>query len=376
MVAVLFFVCNLLIYFTKTSHPPIIIIMDKATFRIIDANFNRAREALRVVEEYCRFVLSNKTFSGESKQIRHELSSEISKLDHDKLIAARDTTSDVGIGQTVEKQLYRTSLTDCFIANSKRLSEALRVLSETCRPISPAIAETLEQLRYRAYKLEKDVSLWSSPNQKFQKVRLYILITSSARDTVLDLIKQCAAGGADCIQLRAKNLSDNKLLILAKDFVNCCQENNVLSIINDRPDIAILAKADGAHVGQTDLAIAEIRKISLSPMIIGQSTHSQAQLAAAIAEQASYIGVGPVFATRTKANADIVGLNYVKEACKNLQNTGIRAVAIGGITLENVSEVLKAGPQAIAVCSAICNAPNPKQACQAFKNKINQDYGD
>ena len=364
------------IHFTKTNCQPIIITMEQATFRIIDANFNRAREALRVVEEYCRFALNNKAFSGEAKQIRHQLCGEISKLDQAKLIAARDTTDDVGIGQTVKKQLHRTSLTDCFTANSKRLPEALRVLSETCQPINPDIADTLEQLRYRAYKLEKDVLLFASPNQKFQRVQLYVLITSSDTKTILALVKQCSDGGADCIQLRAKNLSDDKLLILAKEFVNCCKKNNVISIINDRPDIAILAGADGTHVGQNDLAIAEIQKISLSPMIIGQSTHSTTQLTASITAQANYVGIGPVFSTTTKANAKVVGLKYVKEACQILQNTGIKAVAIGGITLENVVKVLKAGPAAIAVCSEICNAPDPKQACQAFKNKIDQYYSD
>ena len=99
--------------------------MERAVYRIIDANFNRAREALRVMEEFCRFGLNSSALTGRTKQFRHELSAEIAKLDSAKLIASRDTLGDVGVNTTVDKQIGRDSLYDCFTAACKRLPEAL-----------------------------------------------------------------------------------------------------------------------------------------------------------------------------------------------------------------------------------------------------------
>jgi thiamine-phosphate pyrophosphorylase len=344
--------------------------MERAVYRIIDANFNRSREAIRVIEEFCRFALNSGPLTERAKQIRHELSSAIGRLNAGWLISSRDTLGDVGAGKTVVEQLVRSELRDSLTAGCKRLTEALRVLAEMTQTRDRSVAETIEKLRYAAYTLEKDITLFSDAFEKFSRVRLYIIITSSLPAEIISLTCKCAAGGADCIQLRAKAVEDDKLFAIAMEFVRICKDAGVLSIINDRVDVAVAAGADGVHLGQNDLPIEQARKLQLAPLIIGKSTHSPRQLRAACEERPTYAALGPVFATQTKPNAEAVGLDYVRQAIEILADTGICNVAIGGITLDNVEDVLRAGAKAIAVCAAVTKASDPTAACGALKEKI------
>ena len=346
------------------------IIMERAANRIIDANFNRAREASRVMEEFCRFVLNSSLLTERAKKLRHELSASIGRLDAGRLISSRDTLGDVGVGKTVEKQLTRGNLNDCFTAGCKRLTEALRALAEVIRIDNEPVAATIEKLRYDAYTLEKDIVLFSDTSAKFKRVGLYIVITSNLPAEVISLTYKCAAGGADCIQLRAKDVEDDRFFALAVEFVKICKDAGIVSVINDRADIAVAAEADGVHLGQNDLPVEQARKLQLAPLIIGKSTHSLKQLRAACAEGLTYVGLGPVFATATKSGADAVGLEYVTQATEVLADTGVGHVAIGGITPDNVERVLDAGAESIAVCSAVTHTSDPAAACRAFKEKI------
>jgi len=344
--------------------------MERAVYRIIDANFNRAREAIRVVEEFCRFALDSDSLTSRARQLRHELSAAIDKLDAGRLISSRDTLSDVGVGKTADKKLARSNLADCFTAGCKRLTEALRTLAEMTQTQDRSVAETIEELRFTAYTLEKDIVLFSEPAVKFKRVRLYIIITSNLPADVISLTHRCVAGGADCIQLRAKAIEDDKLFAIAVEFVQICKAGGVLSIINDRADVAVAAGADGVHLGQNDLPIKQARKLQLAPLIIGKSTHSLEQLRAACDQRPTYVSLGPVFATATKPTAEPVGLDYVKHATEKLAGTGIANVAIGGITLDNVEDVLNAGAVRVAVCSAVTETDDPTAACEALKEKI------
>ena len=144
----------------------------------------------------------------------------------------------------------------------------------------------------------------------------------------------------------------------------------MLRINNDRVDIAVGAGADGVHLGQNDLSIECARRLQLIPLIVGRSTHSLEQLRAAHEQRPAYVSLGPVFTTETKPAAHAVGLGYVREATKELDGTGIGHVAIGGITADNVDEVLGAGAETIAMCSAVTRASDPAAACRVLKEKI------
>jgi len=322
------------------------------------------------MEEYCRFALNSGALSERAKGLRHELCAAVGRLDTGKLMADRDTVGDVGVGQKVEGQLERTTVKDCFTAAAKRLTEALRALAELAQIENRGVAEAVERLRYEAYTLEKDIVLFSEPVEKFNRVQLYVIITSNLPAEVLALASQCAAGGADCIQLRAKDIPDDRLFALAVEFVEMCREMGSLSIINDRADVAIAAGADGVHLGQNDLPVEQVRRIQLAPLIVGKSTHSLKELEGAFPALPSYVSLGPAFPTPTKPGIEIAGTEYIRQGLERLAETGIGHVAIGGITLDNVEQVIAAGAQRVAVCSTVTKAIDPADACRRLKERI------
>ena len=349
--------------------------MEQAIYRIIDANFNRAREAARSIEDFCRFALNSDALTKRLKQLRHELSACVGELDAACLISSRDTLSDVGVGQKVDNQLSRGDLFDCCTAACKRLSEALRVLAEVLRIQSPQASETVERLRYTAYTLEKDIFLQSNTVEKYKGVRLYVVISSSLPAEVITMTGKCVAGGADCLQLRAKNIDDDTLFALAAVFVKICKDAGIVSIINDRTDIAVAAGADGVHLGQNDLPVGRARELGTVPLIVGKSTHAFEELRAACQERPTYAALGPVFKTTTKPDVPAVGLDYVRQAVHMLSQEGLGHVAIGGITADNINRVLEAGATSIAVCSAVTRAGDPTVACRMLKEKISAFQG-
>lgn len=343
---------------------------ERATHRILDANFNRAREALRVIEEYARFALNHAGLSGRAKAMRHRLCAAIGRLDAARLLACRDTTGDVGAGLHVEDQRARRDLEDCLAAACKRLPEALRVLAEVVQAQDPVLAQSLEGLRYEAYTLEKDMTMTLVPSQSFGRVALYVVITSDLPAEALSLTARCVAGGVDCLQLRCKHLPDRPRLALAQEFVGLCRDSGVLSIINDRVDLAVACDADGVHLGLDDLQVSAARSLAHKPLIVGATTHDLDELTRAREENPTYVSIGPVYATATRPDLAPVGPGYVRQALDRLAGTGIGHAAIGGIQMENVDEVIQAGATTIAVCSAVTAAPDPTAACRLLKARI------
>jgi thiamine-phosphate pyrophosphorylase len=347
--------------------------MEKAVYRIIDANFNRAREALRTMEEYCRFVLDDGILSGRAKQLRHQLSGIISKLDTAAMLCSRDSQMDVGKELRVEGQMKRATLEDCFAAAAKRISEALRMLAEVGQTLDPMLYDQFEKLRFEAYTLEKDISLAQYGFLRFKSVGLYVLITVQPefdKKQAIELAGACIDGGADCLQLRCKGLMDKEILSMAETVVDKCRKNSVLSIINDRPDIALICGADGVHLGQGDLSVQDVRRLQHKPLVIGRSTHNTGQLTDAINELSDYVALGPVFATATKQHEPPVGLAYLAQAADILKDSRAGHVAIGGIDLNNIEQVLELGIKTVAIGSAICMAKDPAKACVKFKKTI------
>ncbi len=347
--------------------------MEKAVYRILDANLNRAREALRGMEEYCRFVLDNSTLSGRVKALRHALCQTAAQLEQGKLLCSRDSQNDVGQALRFDGQMKRVSLEDCFVASAKRITEALRALAEVGQTLSPSLYDAFEKLRFDAYTLEKDIYVAGFGYLRMKKVRLYVLLTVKTehdKQTLPELTRACIAGGADCLQLRCKGFPDRDVLNLSETFADLCRKGDVLSIINDSPDIAILSGADGVHLGQQDISVEKARHLQPRPLIAGVSTHSIEQLHQAVAQPCDYVALGPVFATQTKSHEPAAGLSYLNQAMDVLKHCSISHVAIGGITLDNVCQVLEKGVHCIAVCGAICSADSPEKACRDFKRVL------
>jgi len=339
---------------------------DPAVLRLLDAATNRAREALRVLEDYARFVLDDAALSSRLKQMRHAVA-QMARTYPDAVLH-RDTPGDVGVAAKLPDELARADAAAVVIAAGKRLGEALRSIEEYAKIDNPQIAAAAEALRYEFYEIERRLNLAARPRERFASVRLYVVLTES----VCRLPWQAAAaaavtGGADCIQLREKGMDDAELLTRARWLANLCRERGVLSIINDRPDVAMLAGADGVHLGQDDLPAAEARKIVGNRLLIGVSTHQIEHARAALAAGVDYIGVGPFFPSYTKPRDFLPGSAYAREVAAW---NGLPAVAIAGITSANVDEVLATGLRAVAVSSAVCAAADPAAAAAAIKRRM------
>jgi thiamine-phosphate pyrophosphorylase len=164
----------------------------------------------------------------------------------------------------------------------------------------------------------------------------------------LELTRAFLTGGARWIQVRAKHMDAGALLDLCEAVVALARPHDAMVIVNDRADIGRLAGADGVHVGQDDLEVEAVRRILGGTAIVGLSTHTTAQIDAAIETTADYIAIGPVFATATKDTGyEAVGLERVRDTVSRVRDRPV--VAIGGITLENCGEVIAAGARSVAV---------------------------
>ena len=312
--------------------------MDKAVSRIIDANLNRTREALRVMEDYARFALNDRQLSGEIKEARQKLRQAIETLGPAELLSARNTPGDVGTELSSAGEMQRTNSTDVVTAACKRVVESLRVMEEYSKTIHVHTAKQLEQLRYKCYDWEVQLISRGQARKKLNQMRLYVIITSElCRKDPLEVVRDVLKGGADCLQLREKQLPSSQYMDLAEQIARLCHEQDKLFIVNDRPDIAIAAGADGVHLGQEDLPVNAARKVMSSGMIVGVSTHNIEQARKAVADGADYMSVGPIFATGTKLSAEPVGTEYVRQVATEID---LPQVAIGGISLDNVAEVI------------------------------------
>jgi thiamine-phosphate pyrophosphorylase len=204
--------------------------------------------------------------------------------------------------------------------------------------------------------------------------RLYTFVdTAYLRGRTPELVaRQLCEGGADIIQLRAKNSPPADVRHMAEAILPITRAAGVGLVINDHLAIADQVGAEFCHLGQEDFfdaghsQVAEL-KIQNSKIKIGLSTHAPAQAERAIAAGPAYIAIGPIYATGTKPTAQPVTLEYVRWAAENVS---IPWFAIGGINLANLDEVLAAGAQRICVVSAILNAPDITKACQEFKNRF------
>ncbi len=343
---------------------------DAAILRVLDANLNRAREALRVMEEHARLVLADATLTEDIKIVRHELSRAAPDDLAARLPVMRDIVGDVGTAISTESEFDRRGAEDVARSAAMRLGESLRVLEEYGKTTNAEFARRIEGLRYRTYDLERRLIMHTLVRERFGGVRLYVLMTESLCHAStesagwLAVAEATLRGGADCIQLREPNMSDRELVARGRMLAELCRRHDALLIVNDRPDIAALCGADGVHVGQDDLAVADARRIVGPDAIVGVSTHNIEQVAAAARLAPDYIAVGPMFASETKPQPRVAGLTTLREA---RASTSLPIVAIGGINPDRAAEVLESGADALCVCSAIIAAADPESATAEFR---------
>jgi thiamine-phosphate pyrophosphorylase len=350
--------------------------------RIVDASLNRAAEGLRVCEDYVRFVLGDTFLSGELKLLRHDLSVLAQQLPASWRHASRWVAGDVGTSISVASERVRSDPWDVCCASFERTKQAMRSVEEFGKTFSPTWAAQCEPLRYRLYDIEMATSLTVDSRDRLASVRLCVLLDGGTDEAALArLAAELIDAGVEMIQLRDKQLDDRQLVLRGRQLCALAAAARRTStdvggppviIINDRPDLAVATGADGVHVGQDDLTVADARRVLGPTRLVGVSTHSLTQARQAVRDGANYLGVGPVFPSSTKHFESLAGLDLVREVSQEIR---LPAFAIGGIDLANLSQVVTQGGFRIAVGAAVSRANRPAEALTRLRQLLTASPG-
>ena len=348
----------------------------RAIERLLDANLDRAREGLRVIEDWCRFGLERPDLVSRTKDFRQRLG----RCHQASFKLARHTATDPAAGMAHGAQAERQGAAAVVAANCGRVQEALRVLEEFGRGLPGPLAGEAAAIRYGLYDLEVDVLRAAAGpgwrRELLQQCQLY-LVTSPV--TNLEAVVAAALeAGVRLVQYRAKAeapgaagpvISDQQRLSEARALRQLCARHGALFLVNDRIDLALAVDADGVHLGQDDLPPAIARRLLGPDRLIGRSTNRLEQLHQAVADGCDYVGVGPVNATPTKPGRDPVGLDYVRQAAAV---SPIPFFAIGGIDATTLDGALAAGASRVAVVRAITQAADAGAASAALLARLAQ----
>jgi thiamine-phosphate pyrophosphorylase len=328
--------------------------------RILDANFNRLAEGLRVLEEVARMILDDAELTRQLKTLRHDLIRADMPF-HLELLGSRDSARDVGAALEVSGETREKDLSLIVVANSRRVQESLRVLEELAK--LPDFAGKLnsnkyEKGRFEVYTLEKILVSRLMRQDKIKKISgLYGVIDTQilGSKSPLEAARELIRAGVKIIQLRDKTTPKKQLFQIGGELQALCRLHKALFIVNDHLDIALAVQADGLHIGQEDLPVSIARRLLPLNTLLGVSASTPDEVRSAEKDGADYIGVGSIFPTSTKENIDEVGLKRLKQIRRI---TRLPLVAIGGINKDNVKSVLSAGADSVCVISAILRADN------------------
>lgn len=320
-----------------------------------------------MIEESARFAREDPFLTEQCKGLRHRLNREVARIRHQFAVElARDTPGDVGTAISTSDESVRKSVAEVIRANFSRLKESLRCLEEYAKLICPEVSAAFERIRYDAYTLERAFVSVNWALDRFRHAHLYAIVDGQRSHSDFVTLVESLAAEVDVLQLRDKQLDGADLLERAVELVRICR-NQCISIINDRVDVALAAQADGVHVGQSDLPVRSVRQVCGPDMIVGVSTHALAEARSAVLDGATYIGVGPVFPTETKHFDEFVGTVLVQQVAAEIQ---LPAFAIGGVTLDNVDQVIRAGLRRVAVSSFLTRHPQAANAARSLRERL------
>lgn len=323
----------------------------RSLLRILDANLNRAREALRVAEDLARFHRDDADAAARFKDARHSLDRLARPLSRE-LLRARDSERDVGRDGDRPVDAPR-SPRELLSANLKRAGEALRSIEEISKGRYAALSREAHRRRFEMYTLEKRLS---DPRRLLEAARLYVLLdpTVTARP-LARVAEEAVRGGADVLQLRQKPRPDAGL---AREIRAAA--GDAIVVINDDVAVALASGADGVHLGLEDLPIAEARRLGAG--IVGTTSHSLAEARRAKAAGADYVSCGPMYATPLKPDLEPRGFTYLA----GLKKLGLPFFCIGGITRENATPALVRA----AVCAGVIAAKDVAAAARSIRARL------
>lgn len=326
---------------------------DMNIYSAIDACLNRGLEGLRVVEDVMRFSLRRHDAAARLKELRHRLREASAAFPREFLLHARDVAGDAQKFADLPAELRRDRLADVVGANLRRAMEAARSLEELGK-LQAVPGNPFQSIRFELYELEKELVplvARATGKERFHNALYCILDRAFVGEG--DYVATAARmidGGAAVLQLRMKGAGSGRVLAVAREVAGVCRERGVLFFVNDHPDIALLARADGVHLGQEDIGVAEARSFLPGHMLIGVSTHTVEQAVKAQADDPDYIAIGPFRETRSKHGQPIPGIGAAAVASVRAVVTA-PLVAIGGITPADLPALRELGVDSVAVIS-------------------------
>lgn len=341
-----------------------------AAGRLLDANANRAREGIRTTEDYFRFLVEDESVAKSLRNIRREVTTAAEKYFGARcLLAARNSREDLGRpaeSSALEAQAEPQTPRTVALRGLKRAQEALRVLEEYGRNVSGEATLTFSRMRFALYEVESHLALENPAERKLRAARLYVLLTPEGCPLGVEATAEAALrGGAQILQLRDKQPATRPTFDLARRLRALCAAHHALLILNDRPDLAACACADGVHVGEDDLPASAIRGVFGDRLLIGRSTHSLVALKEALADAATdYAAIGTIFRSPTKPERPTAGLDFARQAAQALEAAGSAkpVFAIGGIDEEEARLLRDVGWRRLAIGSAVTEAKEPEKA--------------
>jgi len=356
---------------------------NKNIFSVLDANFARLSEGLRVLEDIARFILRDYEITKKLKEMRHSLLKESQPFD---LQFLNSRGKDVGASLILADESKRENFVDLVLANAKRVEGALRVLEEYFKFLTPLESPLcqarkkllgfqrkknwlkFQQSRFLVYEIEKQIISKLLRQDKIKKIfPLYLILDAKyLNKNPIGILKQVIEGGVKVVQYRDKKNNKRKILKNAFKLKEICQNYNALFLINDYLDIALAVEADGVHLGEKDLPIKIARKILPFDKIIGSSVHNLNSAKKAEKEGADYLSLGAVYPSLTKEDVTLVKPSLIKEVKNKIS---LSVIAIGGINENNLKEVMRLGVDGVAIARAILADPNPKMAATRILSK-------
>ena len=317
--------------------------------RLIDANLNRIREGLRVLEDIARFVLDDAALSEALKKMRHEIAGNNGRLQR-QLLVSRKSEDDVGAFLKIQDNTGRNSLLDVTVANARRVEEALRVIEEVAKiPGSGFDSEAFQRTRFSVYQIEQDmVTLLSRKNKRERIKGLCIIINLDILNgqNLREIVEEVIRAGAKVIQLRAEQCSPVKIFKAAQEIAQVCTAHDILFIICGHPDIAAVSGADGVQLQQGDLPLSQAHRILSIDRIIGCTVTSALQAHEADIQGADFLTTDPIFSSLSLREIKPVGLEILHEIT---EATVLPVIAVGGIDTGNIISVAKTGVSSCAV---------------------------
>ena len=340
---------------------------DLRIYQVIDANLDRAREGLRVLEDWARFGLGENECVKRIKNFRQILG----KNHLEVYKQSRNFIEDECKGLTHQEQIKRNSPDQIISSNAGRVQEALRVIEEFSRQHNHELSKIAAEIRYEIYDLEIELlrlSKYKRSEEILKENDLYVI--TDQKENLLEIIEAILIAGVKIIQYRFKTGTDKDHLQEAIQIKNLCKRYNSLFIVNDRVDIALASNADGVHLGQDDLDLRTSRKLLGYSKLIGISANNEIDISNALKYGCDYIGIGPVFETATKKNKKPLGIEKIKTLTKNIN---IPWFAIGGIKTNNISYLKSNGIKKVALVSQLMNAKDPKRDAIMILKKLTHE---